>query len=199
VNRKIPYRKDPQGIAADPGPKSCRAFLDRYSDYRDGRLDDEGRSFFIGHMAGCEPCRRYDHVIRKGIEALRKAPPASSRRRLSVAEVRRLATAFERESLALGTAGSGVTLTAAVLVAVLMAAVAWSPYFSGNTPEVRIAPVVAGAPPPPVASSFSSSSSSETVAPPEFRQDELGEIIRSMLVEFAPARSRDAAASPDPD
>ncbi len=145
-------------------------------------------------MAGCEACRRYDHVIRKGIDTLRKAPPASSRRRLNVAEVRRLATVFERESLALGTAGSGVTLTAAVLVAVLMAAVAWSPYFSGNTPEVRIAPVVAGAPAPPVASSFSSS---ETVAPPEFQQDELGEIIRSMLVEFAPVRARDAAADPE--
>lgn len=178
----------------DPGPKGCRAFLDRYSDYRDGRLDDEGRSFFIGHMAGCRPCRRYDHVIRKGIDTLRKASPAPSRRRLSVAEVRRLATTFERESLALGTAGSGVTLTAAVLVALLMAAVAWSPYFSGDTPEVRIAPVVAGVPPPPVASSFSSS---ETTPSPEFERDELGEIVRSMLVEFAPTRAREAAADPE--
>lgn len=90
-----------------------------------------------------------------------------------------------------------MTLTAAVLVAVLMAAVAWSPYFSGNTPEVRIAPVVAGAPPPPVASSFSSSSSSEIIAPPDFQQDELGEIIRSILDEFAPALAREAAASPE--
>ena len=199
MNRKIPYRSDPEGSLAAPGPKCCRAFLARYSDYRDGRLDDEDRLFFIGHMAGCEPCRRYDRVIRKGIDTLRKAPPASSRRRLSVAEVRRLATAFERESLALGTAGSGVTLTAAVLVALLMAAVAWSPYFSGNTPEVRIAPVLAGNPPPPVTSSFSTSSSSETTAPPEFQQDELGEIIRSILDEFGPTRAREAAASPDPD
>lgn len=196
MNRKIPYRKDPKGDVADPGPKSCRAFLDRYSDYRDGRLDDEARSFFIGHIAGCEPCRRYDHVIRKGIDALLKAPPALTRRRLTVAEVRCRATAFERESLALGTAGSGVTLTAAVLVALVMAAVAWSPYFSGHTPEVRIAPVVAGAPPPPVASSFSSS---ETTVPPEFEQDELGEIIRSMLVEFGPTHAREAAANPDPE
>lgn len=196
MNRKIAYRGDPGGSAGAPGSRHCRAFLDRYSDYRDGRLDDEGRSFFIGHMAGCVPCRRYDHVIRKGIGALRKVPPASTRRRLSVAEVRRLATVFERESLALGTAGSGVTLTAAVLVAVLMAAVAWSPYFSGDMPEVRIPPVVAGAPPAPVTSSFTST---EAIAPPEFEQDDLGEIVRSMLVEFGPAPSREAAASPDPE
>ena len=53
-----------------------------------------------------------------------------------MAEVRLRATAAERESLALGTAGSGVTLSAAVVVALLLAVVAWSPLFSGTTPEV---------------------------------------------------------------
>lgn len=196
VNKKIPNRGDPLGSTGAPPPEYCRAFLDRYSDYRDGRLGDEERSFFAGHMAVCGPCRRYDHVIRKGVDALRKTPPGSPRRNLSVAEVRRLATAVERQSLALGTAGSGVTLVAAVLVAVLMAAVAWSPFFSGHTPEVRLPPVVAGAPPPPVAAAFTPPG---TVPPTELWRDEVGDIIQSMLFEFGPGRAREADADPDPD
>ena len=196
VNKKIPYREDPLGSAASPAPEDCRAFLDRYSDYRDGRLGDEGRSFFVGHIAGCGPCRRYNHVIRKGVDALWNTSPGSPRRHLSVGEVRRLAATFERKSLALGTAGSGVTLAAAALVALLMAAVAWSPFFSGHTPEVQMPPVVAGAPPPPVVPSFSSP---RTIAPLEYRQGELGEIFRAMLFKLGPSRAREAEADSDPD
>ena len=188
VNKKISYQQD--------SAAGCRAFLDRYSDYRDDRLDDEGRSLFIEHMATCGHCRRYDQVIRKGINVLRKSSQTPPRRRLSVAEVRRLATTFERESLALGTAGSGVTLAAAALVALIMAAVAWSPFFSGHTPEVEMPPVLAGAPPP---AAPPSSSSSGTMTPLEFRQDDLGGIIRSMLFELRPGSLRDAEAEPDPE
>ena len=187
VSKEISYREDPL--------RDCRAFLDRYSDYRDGRLDGEGRSSFIGHMAGCGACRRYDHVIRKGVNVLRKTSPAPPRRRLSVTEVRRLAATFERESLALGTAGSGVTLAAAALVALLMAAVAWSPFLSGHTPEVEMAPVVAGAPPPPAVPSFSPSATGT----PQLRQTDLGEVFRSMLHEFGPGGPREAEANSDPE
>lgn len=186
VNNKISYQDPMEG---------CRAFLDRYSDYRDGRLDDLGRSRFIGHMAECGPCRRYDRVVRRGVDVLRKAPQGVPRRRLSVGDVRRLATAFERESLALGTAGSGVTLAAATLVALLLAAVAWSPFLSRHTPDVRMPPVVAGAPPVPVAPSVSLS---ETRAS-EFRQSDLGDIFRSMLFELGPGSSQESEADPEPE
>lgn len=174
----------------------CREFLDRYSDYRDGRLGDDGRSFFIGHLAECTTCRRYDRVIRKGVDVLRKNSQGTPCRRLTVVEARRLAAAFDKESLALGTAGSGLTITAAALVAMLMAAAAWSPFFSGQTPEVEMPPVVAGAPPPPAATTLSSS---EPIASPELREGDLGEVFRTMLIELRPGLARTAEADPDPE
>ncbi len=186
AKNKISYQ-DPAG--------DCRAFLDRYSDYRDGRLDDQGRSRFIGHIAECSPCRRYDRVIRKGVDVLRTTPQCAPRRRSSVGDMRRLATAFERESLALGTAGSGVTLAAAALVVLLLAVVAWSPFLSRHTPEVSMPPVVAGAPPAPVVPSVSPSETGTR----EFRQSDLGEIFRSMLFELEPGSGQESEADPEPE
>ena len=135
-------------------PEWCRRFVDGYSEYRDGRLEPEDRSFFIGHMAQCASCRRYDRVIRRGIQVLREPVEAPSGALMSIAEVRFRATAFERESLALGTAGSGVTLSAAVVVALLLAVVAWGPFFSGTTPQVEMPPVIAETSPPAGAPTF---------------------------------------------
>ena len=173
----------------------CRAFLDRYSDYRDGRLGEEDRSRFMGHMAECGPCRRYDHVIRKGVDVLRGTPQGGRRRRLSIGDVRRLATEFERESLAPGAPGSGVTLAAVATVALLLAAVAWSPILSRHTPEVSLPPVVAGVPPAPVVPSFPVS---ETGAG-DFGQSDPGEIFRSMLFESGPRGGQESEADPEPE
>lgn len=147
-------------------------------------------------MAGCAPCRRYDRVIRKGVDVLRRNPQGSPRRRLAVVEVRRLAAAFDMESPALGTAGSGVTIAAAALVALLMAAVAWSPFLSWQTPEVAMPPVVAGAPSPPTESPLSSS---ETVGSPALLEGDPGGVFRTVLIELRPDLAREAEVGPDPE
>ena len=83
--------------------------------------------------------------------------------------------------MALGTSGSGMSLVAAVSVALLLGAVAWSPFFVRGTPEVELPAVVAGAPP---------RSSGPVFFPPprvfsfEVQRDDLGEIARSMLFEY---------------
>ena len=136
VDKKIARRGRPSAGARTPLPGACRRFLAGYSDYRDGRLNPEDRSFFVDHVARCASCRRYDRVISKGVRVLRETVPAPVGASMTMAEVRVRATAAERDSLALGTAGSGVTLSAAVVVALLVAVVAWSPIFSGTTPEV---------------------------------------------------------------
>ena len=196
VDKKIAHRGDPAGTSAAPLPDGCRKFLAGYSEYRDGRLDTGGRSFFIGHMARCSTCRRYDRVIRRGVQVLREPVEAATAPSLSMAEVRLRATAFERESLALGTVGSGVTLSAAVLVALLLAAVAWSPFFSGTTPEVQMPPVVAGAPPPTSAPAFAPI---ERLSPPEFGQPNLWDSVRSIFFEDGPGRVQEIEADSDPN
>ena len=115
---------------------------------------------------------------------------------MSIAEVRFRATAFERESLALGTAGSGVTLSAAVVVALLLAVVAWSPFFSGTTPEVDMPPVVAGAPPAPSTPSFAPL---EMRSPLDLRQPDLWDTVRSIFVEQGLDRIQDSKADTDPN
>lgn len=196
VDKKITHRGDPAGTNAAPLPDGCRKFLARYSQYRDGRLDTEDRSFSIGHMARCSSCRRYDRVIRRGVQVLREPVGAATAPSLSMAEVRLQATAFERESLALGTAGSGVTLSAAVVVALLLAAVAWSPFFSGTTPEVQMPPVVAGAPSPTSAPAFAPL---ERLSPPEFGQPDLWDSVRSIFFEDGPGRVQETEADPGPN
>ena len=195
VDKKIANRGDLAGTDA-PLPDGCRKFLDGYSEYRDGRLATGDRSFFIGHLARCSSCRRYDRVIRRGVQVLREPVEAPAAATMSIAEVRFRATAFERESLALGHAGSGVTLSAAVVVALLLAAVAWSPFFSGTTPEVDMPPVVAGAPPPPSAPSFAPL---QMQSPRDLRQPDLWDSVRSIFVEQGLGHVQESKAGADPN
>ena len=167
VSKQIANREDPAGNETPSPPGECREFLEGYSEYRDGRLDDGKRSSFLGHMAACSPCRRYDRVIRTGVRVLREPGPAPSRTPLSIAEVRFRATALERESPALGTAGSRATLSAAAAVALFLAAVAWSPFLSGGTPEIEMPPLFAGAPPSASAPAFAPLA---RLSPPDVRR-----------------------------
>lgn len=183
------------GTSAAPLSEECRRFLKGYSEFRDGRLDSESRSFFIGHIARCSSCHRYDRVICKGVQVLREPVEATAAAPMNIAEVRYRAAAFERESLALGTAGSGVTLSAAVVVALLLAAVAWSPFFSGTTPEVEMPPVVAET---PVSTSAPTFAPLEKRSPDELRQPDLWDGIRSILSERETGR-QPARADSNPD
>ena len=154
VDKKIARRGGSSADVRTSLPGACRKFLAGYSDYRDACLSSEDRSFFVDHLARCASCRRYDRVIRTGVRVLRDPIETPVGASMTMAEVRLRATAAERDSLALGTAGSGVALSAAVAVALLLAAVAWSPLFSGTTPEVRTPAVAAVASPPASAPTF---------------------------------------------
>jgi hypothetical protein len=52
----------------------CNDFLSRYSDYDDSLLSPADLSDFRLHMSRCEPCARYDRVLRKGRMVARQIP-----------------------------------------------------------------------------------------------------------------------------
>lgn len=56
----------------------CKAFLDTYTEYRDGLLDDLHVAEANQHLATCESCTRYDRVFCRGIELLHTLPIAES-------------------------------------------------------------------------------------------------------------------------
>lgn len=50
----------------------CSEFLELYTDYRDGCLEDAGAARAVReHLSECEACRRYDAVVCRGVMALR--------------------------------------------------------------------------------------------------------------------------------
>lgn len=60
----------------------CQEFLDHYSDFRDGRLEDHRLARRMErHLAVCGPCARRHAALTRGAEALRSLPvPLPSRR-----------------------------------------------------------------------------------------------------------------------
>jgi anti-sigma factor RsiW len=55
----------------------CSEFLDRYSDFTDGLLDEGGEVEMHLHLAACARCRRFDGAYHAGRGALRHLPPVS--------------------------------------------------------------------------------------------------------------------------
>ncbi|MEJ2186430.1 MAG: zf-HC2 domain-containing protein [Gemmatimonadota bacterium] len=56
----------------------CRTFLERYSDLVDDMLAPAEVVAMRRHLAECQRCRRYDRVVRRGVQVLRASAPAPS-------------------------------------------------------------------------------------------------------------------------
>ncbi len=101
---------------------TCREFVARYSDYRDGLITAprEARRF-ARHLASCAACQRYDAALRRGVGSLQAAEQEFDsvfRARLE----RRLASERARAGPALP---ARPAFAAALLVAVAIGLVAW--------------------------------------------------------------------------
>lgn len=102
---------------------TCREFVARYSDYRDGLITAprEARRF-ARHLASCVGCQRYDDALRRGVGTLQTPgpePDSAFRSRLE----RRLAT--ERAKAGRPALPARPAFAAALLVAVAIGLVAW--------------------------------------------------------------------------
>lgn len=56
------------------GTMECKEFLEGYSSYLDGLVDDERRRAFRDHIERCDSCARYDRVVQRGLKAFRNLP-----------------------------------------------------------------------------------------------------------------------------
>jgi anti-sigma factor RsiW len=104
---------------------SCDEFLTRYSDYVDGRMSAAQEAQWRQHVACCASCARYDRTARRAGELLGQLSTASVADDFEFRLRHRLVHMEEEERER--TYASGTSVATAVLIAGMMAAVAWSP------------------------------------------------------------------------
>lgn len=126
----------------------CSQFLEGYSAYRDGELDNHLRAQFEAHRATCARCARYDWVISEGVRLYRRSPelspsedflPRLQHRLYHVEDERRLRRPH----------GSGVQVAVTLAIAATIAAVAWVPATRSSPEMLQLPPIAARAPTPP--------------------------------------------------
>jgi anti-sigma factor RsiW len=127
----------------------CSEYVAVSSEFRDGRTGRELSKEIEVHLSVCPRCRRHQHALEKGVGLLRTLPdlevPEDFRARL----VHRIYHIEDGASIARETLGSGATTLSVLAVALLLAAVAWTPRTGVGRPSIELPPVVVAAPPPP--------------------------------------------------
>ena len=122
----------------------CSEFLDQYSDFRDGLLEEERTAAFHGHLASCSSCARYDRVIGGGVRVLRDLPELTPSFDFEARLQHRI---FHLEDTLAGRHhASGASLVATLGICTAIGLGAWLPTMRGAEEPVRLPPVVAHAP-----------------------------------------------------
>ncbi len=119
----------------------CSDFLSRFSDYYDGDPSLEDRDAFEEHLDSCASCRRYDEVVRRGVEFLKKLPSPDPRDDFQARlqhSIYRLDEERRRRRSPMG--GSG-TMAAVAVVAILLA-VLWTPILLETEPVAELPRIV---------------------------------------------------------
>jgi anti-sigma factor RsiW len=151
---------------------NCTHFLARFSEYYDGLMDPEERERAEEHLRDCASCRRYRRVVERGVERLRSLQPVSVPDDFQARVRDRLRhEEDDRGPAMVGSAASGTSLGAALAMALLLVAVAWSPSLEDGAPEVRVPAIVVSEPAPSVRPGLSVPASSFFRARSELRVD----------------------------
>jgi hypothetical protein len=120
----------------------CSEFLELYSDYRDGRLDDARVTRSVReHLSECEACMRYDASVCRGVMALRSTDELEPTRPISFSGMALLPDSAETHS------PMPAKFVGGLMVAAAIALLLWP-----QTEEPLDPPSVArveAAPPPP--------------------------------------------------
>lgn len=124
----------------------CTAFLQGYTDFRDGRLAPDREAEFRAHIEACSACERYDRVLRSGIELLSELPEPE----LSDDFMPRLRHRLYNVDQGVLDSSSNRFLGSAALVAVAavgLLALFWLPFAATVPVEVELPAVAAERPP----------------------------------------------------
>lgn len=125
----------------------CKEFLNRYTEYRDGLMSPEDVARAEVHLSGCPSCQRYRRVVDRGIQELRAAPSATAGDDFHDRLQHRIYHLKDGEPLAgVASRSSGASAAAAVGIAVLLTAAAWSPVLRQAGNSVTLPAVVVNRP-----------------------------------------------------
>lgn len=128
---------------------TCSEFVEGFSEYYDGTAPDAFVEEAEAHLAECETCSRYRHVMARGAELLRSLPTPEVNEDFAPRLQHRLYHVDEDAALRAQTS-SGTTAFAVAGMAVLLTAAAWSPALRATAPTVELAPIVVSRPPSPM-------------------------------------------------
>lgn len=114
----------------------CQDFLQGFSEYYDGSCDPEP---FEAHVRRCERCRRYERVIREGVNLVRETPRLDLSPEFHARLHHRIF--HVRDDVTSGS-GSGATTAAVLAIALALALAAWSPSLWRSEVLVELPPIV---------------------------------------------------------
>ncbi len=125
----------------------CSEFLSRFSEFFDSPRGAPVRQEAEAHMAICGKCARYQEVVSRSVALLQLMPKAELAESFRPRLQHRLYHLDDGAPMA-GSAKGSATPAATVLgMAILLAAVAWSPTIGSDAPRVDLPAIVVSGPP----------------------------------------------------
>ena len=119
----------------------CSQVLDNFSDYLDDTASDDDAAAIEDHIESCPHCSRYRSVLKRGSRLLRSLPEPELREDFAPRLQHRLFH-VDNERAVQAAGASGAPALTVLGIAVLLAAVAWSPTFFAGSPVVQLDPIV---------------------------------------------------------
>lgn len=120
-----------------------------FSDFYDRSPEAAGRRAFSEHLENCSRCRRYEEVVRGGVDLLRGLTDAEISEDFHLRLQHRIFHIEDEQSLVRGgTSASGTTTVTAVAMALLLVIAAWSPTLLVGDPEIQLPAIVISEPSP---------------------------------------------------
>lgn len=118
----------------------CQEFLRLHSEFLDERLAQADAERCAAHAAVCASCARYDRIVRRGQELLRRLPPVPVSPDFASRLEARLQVA-RGDVLAGRSTGAASGAVVSLAIAGLLALAAWGPLLSGDgqPPADRVA------------------------------------------------------------